>query len=143
MTSILRTSVIKTSHFTNSLLSKYDSTLYQEPDGSIWIRIFHHNNPANALFASTDTFSSSVYLDADRWFNVSILNLITNNTYELMIKEMVASGGTEDKYRWIQTVNPMTAVFGDVDEADVTKITTTGYSTASSYGGIYYIKSNT
>ena len=63
-------------------------------------------------------------------------------SYEFMIKQKPTSDGTEAKYRWIQTVNPFTAVFGDVDVADVTKITTTGYSTHSSYGGIYKFNSS-
>jgi len=143
MSNITKQGIIKTNNFNESLGSKYDYNIYVEPDNSAWIRIFHHNNPASKLFASTDTFASSVYLDVDRWFNISILNYITNNTYELMIKQATTSGGTETKYRWIQTVNPMTAAFGDVDAADVTKITTTGYSTASNYGGLYYSNSNT
>lgn len=140
---ITKQGIVYSGSFNESFASKYDLTPLVEPDNSAWIRIFHHNNPASKLFASTDTFASSVYLDVDRWFNISILNYITNNTYELMIKQATTSGGTETKYRWIQTVNPMTAAFGDVDEADVTKITTTGYSNASSYGGIYYKNSNT
>ena len=51
-----------------------------------------------------------------------------------MIKQKVTSTSAEAKYRWIQTKNPMTAAYGDVDAADVTKITTTGYT--STYGGI-------
>ena len=129
--------------FSESFINPYDTNFYVEPDGSTWIRLVHHNNPANARFASTNSFSTKVYLDTNRWFYASILSKITNGTYELMIKQNQTSGGTAVKYRWIQTVSPLTAVFEDVDAADVTKITTSGYSTHSSYGGIYILNSNT
>jgi hypothetical protein len=135
--------IIKANVISESFVNPLDATFYEEPDKSIWIRLVHHNNPTSVKFASTNTFASSVYLDADRWFYASIVNKIKNNVYEFMIKQKPTSDGTEAKYRWIQTVNPFTAVFGDVDAADVTKITTTGYSTHSSYGGIYKFNSNT
>ncbi len=143
MPRIEKTGVVESASFTESFGSLYDQTSYVEPDNSVWIRIFHHNNPANARFASTNTFSSSVYLDADRWFNVSLLNMITNGTYELMIHQLPASGGTLEKYRWVQTKNPMTCAFGDVDVADVTINTSSGYTALTNYGGIYYKNSST
>ena len=143
MSSIKKTGVIESSMFTEAFASKYDMDLHVEPDNSVWVRVFHHNNPANARFASTNTFTSSVYLDADRWFNISIANLITNNTYELMIHQLPTSDGTLEKYRWVQTKNPMTCAFGDVDVADVTIVSTSGYTVLSNYGGIYYKNSST
>ena len=139
---ISKTGIISTSTFSESFVNPLDTKFYEEPDKSIWIRLVHHNNPTNAKFASSNTFASSVYLDVDRWFYASIVNKITNNVYEFMIKQKPTSDGTEAKYRWIQTKNPFTAVFGDVDAADVTKITTSGYSTHSSYGGIYKLNNN-
>ena len=123
--------------FAESFLCPYDYETYAEPDGSAWIKIYHHNNPANALFASSNTFTTSVYLDADRWFFCSLLNQITNGTYELMLKQKTTSSATETKYRWIQYANPMTCAFGDVDVADVSINTSSGYSTITNYGGIY------
>jgi hypothetical protein len=137
MASVMKTGIVVAGALSESLVNPLDLNFYEEPDTSVWIRLVHHNNPANAKFSQSNTFSSSVYLDDDRWFYASIVNKITNNTYEFMIKQKPASTSTEEKYRWIQRVNPFTAVFEDVDSADVTKITTTGYSVHSSYGGIY------
>lgn len=141
--SITKQGIVYSESFNESFASKYDLTPLVEPDNTAWIRVFHHNNPANARFASTNTFSTSVYLDADRWFNVSLLNMITNGTYELMIHQLPASGGTLEKYRWIQTKNPMTCAYGDVDVADVTINTSSGYTALTNYGGIYYKNSST
>lgn len=113
---------------------KYDPNVYIEPDGSAWVRIFHHNNPVNARFTSSDTFATSVYKDANRWFNVQVCDNVT--TWEFMLKQRAESTTTtESKYRWIQTVNPMTASYEDVAAASITKITT-GYSNFS-HGGLY------
>lgn len=115
---------------------------HAEPDGTGWVKIVHHNNPASSLFASTDNFNQYVYKDTNRWFYGTLCYMITNNTYEFLIKQALTTGGTETKYRWIQTKNPYEAVFGDVDAADVTKITTSGYSNNASYGGIYKHNTN-
>ena len=114
---------------------KYDPNLYIESDGSCWVRIFHHNDPVNnGIFSSSDTFTTSVYKDANRWFNVEICNNITN--WEFMVKEKILATDNELKYRWIQTVNPMTATFGNVDLADITVNTSNGY-TAMTFGGLW------
>lgn len=125
------------------IVNTFDTNTYVEPDGSVWIRIVHHNNPAAARFASTDTFISQVYGSVDIWFNASLCNYLSGS-WELMVKQMPATGGTEVKYRWIQSVNPMTSgQFEATKAANVTKITTTGYSNASSYGGAYVLNNNT
>ena len=142
MSNISKQGITLSNNFTNSLLSKYDTNLYVEPDNSVWIRIVHHNNPANARFSSSNDFTKPIYLDADRWWDVPIINLITNSTYEFMVKSMYTSGSTEYKFRWIQTKNPYTAVFADVAAANITKITTSGYSNYS-WGGIYKFNSST
>ena len=118
----------------------YDINIYTESDGSKWRRIAHQNNPTSYKFASNNTFSTGVYIDANRWFDVDYCNQLTS--FELMIKQKATSSSTEEKYRWIQSYNPMTATFAQVAAANVTKITTAGYST-SSYGGLYPINSNT
>lgn len=108
-----------------------------EPDNSMWIQIAHHNNPASYLFSSTDTFETSVYTDSNRWFHVSLCNLVT--TWELMIIQARLSTDTPEKFRWIQTANPMTATYADVALANITRITTSGYTTATgNYAGLYY-----
>lgn len=109
----------------------------QEPDGSIWLQILHHNSPSGNLFSSSDTFSIGVYKDANRWAQFNILSQCSK--WELLIKQKGASTDTEQKFRWIQTVNPLTATFNDTKRANITLVTTTGYSTpGSSYGGAYY-----
>lgn len=141
--SISKTGTISTSTFSETFVNPFDTTFYEEPDKSVWIRLIHHNNPASLLFSSTNTFENPVYIDEDRWWYASIVNKITNNTYEFMVKQKALATDNETKYRWIQTKNPFDAVFGDVDLADVTRITTTGYSTYGSYAGIYKKNANT
>ena len=143
-TGFTKQGIINASAFSETFVNPLDTRFYVEPDGSTWIRIAHHNDPATVgVFGSTITnFEKPYYIDKDRWFNVGLCNKITNSTYELMVKQATTSTATETKYRWIQTVNPMTATFGDVDEADVTKITTSGYSTLTNYGGIYAKKAS-
>lgn len=121
----------------------YDKTLYTEPDGSTWVRIFHHNNPASNLFTQNSNWSSGVYIDADRWYDIEeIVNNLVK--YEFMVKQKAASDSTETKYRWIQNINPLTATYNDVKPASVTRITTTGYSDNTTYGGgLYILNSNT
>ena len=133
--------VISTSEISESLINVLDSNFYCEPDNSVWIRISHQNNPTTNKFASTDTFTSSVKKSEDVWFNVALCNLVS--TWELMIIQAATSDGAAVKYRWIQIVNPMTATFADVAAANITKITTTGYTTpATKFGGIYYANRN-
>ena len=134
--SFYKTGVVSADSVLDALRCPFDKQVYLEPDGSAWIRIVHHNNPASIRFASTDPFETLVYKDADRWFAAALCNSVTK--WELMIIQAVNSGDTASKYRWIQTVNPMTAAFDDVAAANVTKITTTGYTTpGASYGGLY------
>lgn len=114
---------------------KYDPELYIEPDGSAWIHIYHHGNPAAGSFSSSNTFATSCYLDKNRWFNATqICNQI--DKWEFLIKYRYTVDGTEYKERWIQTKNPENAVFGDVDAADITRITTDGYRVGT-WGGLY------
>lgn len=121
----------------------YDPNVYIEPDGSKWVRIVHHNNPASGVFSSGDTFSSDsgVYKDANRWFDAyTILNKLS--TYELMVKQKTTSAETETKYRWIQNKNPFIATYADVAPAAVTRITTAGY-TDGTFGGLFKNSKNT
>lgn len=136
--SITKQGIIDTSCISETFVNPLDTSFYIEPDGSTWIRVFHHNNPANALFASTDTFTSSVYYDSDRWFYVSLINKITNNTYEFIVKQKSTSTSDEVKYRWVQTVNPFNAVYNDVSptSTNVTRNTSSGYTVNTSSGGL-------
>lgn len=58
-----------------------------------------------------------------------------------MIKQKNTSSSAEAKYRWIQTANPLTAVWADVKPGTPTFITTAGYTT-SSMGGLYLYKNS-
>ena len=65
--SIKKSGIIETELFTEFIANAFDTTTYVEPDGTMWIRIFHHNAPGSAgLFASSDTFTTQVYKDANR-----------------------------------------------------------------------------
>lgn len=130
--------IAKCKNFSESITSVFDDTEYIEPDGSVWIRIFHHNNPnsSSRLFSKTDSFTTNVYKDADRWFNVSLCNKVSK--WEFLVKEKETSSSTEFKCRWIQTANPMSATLNNTTSANITQITTTGYSQMTSgFGGLY------
>ena len=142
--SINKNGIITEQCFSTSLLSQYDTNFYIEPDNSIWIRIAHHNNPANTgLFSSSDTFTTSVYKDKNRWFNVSLCNLISG-TWELMVKQKQTSTSSEEKYRWTQKTNPMGGSWSDVQptSSNIIRNTSSGYIN-NSMGGIYKHNSNT
>lgn len=140
--SIKKNGIVETSSFSNFISNPLDLNWYVEPDNSVWIRLVHHNNPANARFASNNTFTSSVYLDADRWFNVALCN--KTSKWELMVKQKPLSTDTEEKYRWIQTVNPMDNTYENVTVDKITRITTSGYiNPGNNYAGIYAMNSST
>ena len=135
---------VKVELLSELFVNQFDLTNYIEPDGSMWIKIFHHNDPVNnGKFASTDDFTKPLYKDANRWFNCQILNQINNDKWELMVKQKTTSSATESKYRWIQTVNPYTGTFNNTKASDITKIITSGYSTFANAGGMYKLNSNT
>ena len=120
---------------------RYDKTIYTEADGSKWVRIFHHNNPAGGLFTNGSAWEKGVYVDANRWFDI-YGNVELAPKYELMVKQKTTSSASEVKYRWIQNVSPLTATWDDVKPASVTRITTSGYTDGSN-GGLYITNSNT
>ena len=135
--SISKTGIWADKCFSISIVNQYDSSTYVEPDGSVWIRIFHHNDPTNnGVFNASDSFVKSVYLDDSRWFNVALCNYISGN-WELMIKQKLLATDNETKYRWIQKYNPMTATYAQVTVDNITKVTTDGYSTHAAYGGLH------
>lgn len=118
------------------------ANIITEPDGSKWVQLFHHNNPTGGLFSSTDIFATGIYKDTNKWFNMNLCNKF--NKWEILFKQKTTSDGTEEKYRWIQTVNPMIATFDQTKAADVTFVTTEGYTTpGSSYGGLWYKNAST
>lgn len=113
----------------------YDKIIYKEPDGSLWIHIAHHNNPGAIRFASTDAFATGAYVNEDCWYDIE-QNAINLSAYEFMVQQALTAGATNTKYRWIQSVSPVGAVYDDVKSAAVTRITTSGY-TDGTFGGIF------
>ena len=114
----------------------YDKELHIEPDGSVWAHIYHHNRPDLGSFSSTNDFANSVKIDDNRWFNATEIVNSFSSEWEFLIIYNFTQGGTVYKERWIQTKNPETAVFGDVDAADITRVTGNGYRTGT-WGGLY------
>lgn len=140
-------SIYKNGIWTGSRITNYwlnyvtTPNIIQEPDGSVWLQIFHHNNPTDYRFSSDDTFTEGVYKDINRWFNLNMCDQFTK--WELLLKQKPTNTDSEVKYRWSQTVNPMVATFDDTVAANTTFITTSGYTTPSaSYGGMYKSGSN-
>lgn len=123
--------------------NKFDGNVYTEPDGSMWLRISHHANPASAVFGSGNDFANSVYVDSNRWFNAEVCNYL--NSWELMIKQK-ATTGSELKYRWIQNKNPMSAAYADVAAASITKYYNIpeidSKTLPKGYRGVRYIQSS-
>ena len=104
-----------------------------EPDGTIWERIFHHSNPANNLFTSSDTFTTGVYKNENSWFNFSICNIL--NTYELMVIQSQTINSSILKYRWIQSKSPLDTDWAAVAKANITINSSSGYTTFN-HGGL-------
>lgn len=121
-----------------TVLTKYDKNLYIEPDGSHWLHVIHHNNPAGGLFSKTDSWETGVKKDNNRWYDFACVNLLNN--FEFMVKQKAKSTDSEVKYRWIQTKNPLKAVYDDVKPTSVTRITTSGY-TDGAQGGLWKMNS--
>lgn len=80
------------------------------PDGSVFLRLLRHNNPASKIFtkyncwlnsSDTDLYSSLILLKNADWMK----NL---SEYEFLAFEKLTSSGTEAQVRWKQTSNPAT-----------------------------------
>lgn len=128
------------SQFSEYIISPHDNNIIIEPDGSLWTHIFHHNNPASNLFASTDDFTKALYKNENLWFDFSLCN--HTDKWEFLVIQSATAGANEVKLRWSQPVNPLVATFGDVDNADIT-YTTGGEYKSSTWGGLYHKGGNT
>ena len=128
-------------HFKLNYLSiNSQNSIIIEPDGSKWAHVVHHNNPGGGVFAQTDDFVGGVYKDVNRWFK--FYEVVTKlSSFEFMVKQKTTSSATEVKYRWIQNVSPIGATYEQVAPAQVTRITTNGY-TNGNFGGLYVTNSN-
>lgn len=98
----------------SELPAYFDSNVYiEEIDNSLWLRIFHHNNPVtNGRFSTSDPFTQSFYKNANLWWNMPFCNYI--DKWEILIKQKKTSTGDLLKYRWVQSANPMEATFNEV-----------------------------
>lgn len=123
----------------SSLPGKYDPEVLIEPDGSCWAHIGHHADPTTYKFASDDPFATGVWKDDRRFLDASYCDLV--GKWEFMVMQKADSSASVKKYRWVQSVNPNTAVYEDVPSSAVTKNTGTGY-TSFSTGGIYKFNSS-
>lgn len=134
-------SVYKNGIWNNNYMNNYsfktiiDPQVIQEPDGSWWVQVLHHKNPTTNKFASTDTFSLGVYKNANTWCQFNLFNICTK--WELLVKQKKSTSDSEQKFRWIQNINPILATFADTSASSITRITTSGYTT-STFGGAYY-----
>ena len=104
--------------FSEYLISPHDNTIKIESDGSLWTHIFHHNNPASNLFASTDDFTNALYKSENAWFDFSLCNHA--DKWEFLVIQSPTSGAAEIKIRWLQPANPMTATYASVANANIT-----------------------
>ena len=114
---------------------KYDNNIYIEPDGTMWVRVYHHNNPStNGLFSSANTFATGCYIDEHRWFNVNVCNYL--DKWELLVIQNLTSDSVIYKFRWIQTTNPMTATYEDTVSTNITINNSSGYNEPN-YPGLW------
>ena len=123
----------------SSLPGKYDPEVLIESDGSCWAHIGHHADPTTYKFASSDPFATGVWKDDRRFLDPSFCDNV--DKWEFMVMQKADSSAAVKKYRWVQPVNPNTAVYEDVPSSAVTKNTGTGYTTFST-GGIYKFNSS-
>ena len=123
----------------------YDSTIYTEPDGTRWYRLYHLNSPStNGIFSPSDTFETGVYKDENRWFQLNLAKEWDSKEY--LIKQKNESDSEEVKGRFTQSVNCMDATYDDVrPNGTVVWNTTSGYVTPSSNytGGLWPLKVGT
>lgn len=126
-------------HAITEFMKQYDSKIYVEPDGSMWVRAFHHFAPIGNAFSATDPFVTGVYGNDTRWFAMGICDYI--DKWEIIYEHQPTVGGAVSRFRWAQGTNPMSSdsTFDNTKNANITKYTAAdGYSAiSSSYGGMY------
>lgn len=120
----------------SSLPGKYDPEVLIEPDGSCWAHIGHHADPATYKFASGDPFATGVWKDDRRFLDPSICNNV--DKWEFLVVQKKTSGGSVERYRWSQPVNPNTTNYSGTVASTITRYGTADGYNSSSYGGMYY-----
>lgn len=103
--SITKTGLIYSPEFT-----EFSDRMRTESDGSLWIQVLHHENPAQQIFSAANCWNydngGSLYsalwlLKNDIWKQ--------NGKYELLAIEKLQSNSVASTYRWTQTSNPATS----------------------------------
>lgn len=99
---IYDTGIFKTKNFIES-----NDNLLIDTDGSVFLKILHHNNPASNLFTQNNNWLNN---DPDLFSNLIILKdspiFSQLSEYEFIGKEKLTTSSTEVTYRWKQTNNP-------------------------------------
>lgn len=105
--------------------TEYEITVATDITNQVYEYIYHTSE--NVFYKSNYSINKTV-LSSYSGINVGNLNNLLTNIIS------TRQFNTPEKYRWVQSKNPMAATYGDVDAADVTYITT-----AKSQGRIPHI----
>lgn len=96
------TGIFKTKHFIES-----NDNLLIDSDGSVFLKILHHNNPASNLFTQENAWLNN---DPNLFSNLIILKdspiFSQLSEYEFIAKEKLTTSSEEVTYRWKQSTNP-------------------------------------
>lgn len=89
-------------------LIEYNDSLKLMPDGSVFLKLLRHNNPASKLFTEDNCWLNSS--DPDLYSSLILLKNIdwmkNLETYEFLACEKLTSSDSETRVRWTQTSNP-------------------------------------
>ncbi len=100
---ITKTGIVKV----GNLVELADNTLVLS-DGSLWVRLLHHNNPSSYMFTSSNcwhkTDDANLYSVLDLLRSTAWAN--SDGEYEFLFCEKLTSSSTEQQFRWKQTSNP-------------------------------------
>lgn len=80
----------------------------EKPEYPLWLKLLHHNAPANNIFTAANCKKNSdndLYSRCGWLFGNTIFKL-DNGKYEMLAKEKAESGSTENIFRWTQTSSP-------------------------------------
>lgn len=90
------------------LKNKFDSNIYMESDGSMWLKISHQT--PNSLFTSTSDFKNSEYVNEDAWFNFEVCNYL--KSWEMMIEQKSINDGSGGEPVIVRRPVPNTGTLG-------------------------------
>jgi len=102
--------IFKSGVFKSTNISEYSDNLKILSDGSTWIRLMHHNNPASNLFTTDNCWNNSA---TNLYSRLGLLKTTawasSSGEYEFLVYEKATSSSSEVVYRWKQTSNPATS----------------------------------